>query len=83
MFPLYGRWNKYIPIESKWHNPWIIKNKNDKEERFRAIRWYKEEHLFNSGLLEQIHELKGKILGCWCKPLPCHGDILAEIADST
>jgi hypothetical protein len=18
-----------------------------------------------------------KVLGCWCKPLPCHGDILA------
>ena len=26
-------------------------------------------------------ELKGKVLGCWCKPLPCHGDILAEIVD--
>lgn len=26
-------------------------------------------------------ELKGKILGCWCAPLPCHGDVLAEIAN--
>ena len=22
--------------------------------------------------------LKGKILGCYCKPLPCHCDIIAE-----
>jgi hypothetical protein len=27
-------------------------------------------------------ELKDKILGCWCKPLACHGDVLAEIADA-
>ena len=25
------------------------------------------------------NELKGKILGCWCKPLPCHGDIIIKI----
>lgn len=27
-------------------------------------------------------ELKGKVLGCWCAPLSCHGDILAEVANS-
>jgi hypothetical protein len=27
-------------------------------------------------------ELKGKTLGCFCKPLACHGDVLAYIADS-
>lgn len=26
-------------------------------------------------------ELRGKVLGCWCKPLACHGDVLAKIAD--
>ena len=26
-------------------------------------------------------ELRGKILGCWCAPLPCHGDLLLEIAN--
>lgn len=25
-----------------------------------------------------IHGLSGKVLGCYCKPLPCHGDIIAE-----
>jgi hypothetical protein len=27
-------------------------------------------------------ELKGKVLGCWCAPKLCHGDILAEIANT-
>lgn len=26
-------------------------------------------------------ELRGKVLGCWCKPLSCHGDVLARVAD--
>lgn len=26
-------------------------------------------------------ELKGKQLACWCAPLPCHGDVLAAVAD--
>jgi hypothetical protein len=25
-------------------------------------------------------ELRGKVLGCWCKPLACHGDVLARVA---
>ncbi|WNZ62248.1 DUF4326 domain-containing protein [Myxococcus sp. MxC21-1] len=26
--------------------------------------------------------LRGKRLGCWCKPGPCHADILAEWVDA-
>lgn len=32
-------------------------------------------------LMNRIHELKGKKLGCFCAPLACHGDVLAIIAD--
>lgn len=28
-------------------------------------------------------ELRGKILGCWCKPLDCHGDVLILVADES
>ena len=31
--------------------------------------------------IDQIKSLKGKTLGCWCKPRACHGDVLAEICD--
>jgi hypothetical protein len=31
---------------------------------------------------QHIHALKGKTLGCFCKPHPCHGDIIAEYLDS-
>jgi hypothetical protein len=32
-------------------------------------------------ILIHIKDLKGKTLGCWCKPKACHGDILAELVD--
>lgn len=70
-----------IPITSKWHNPFRLKNKNDMAERLEVIRKYREEYLPNSGLMGQLHELKDKLLGCWCKPLPCHGDVLAELVN--
>jgi hypothetical protein len=25
--------------------------------------------------------LKGKTLGCWCKPEACHGDVLVEFIE--
>lgn len=31
---------------------------------------------------ESVKRLKGKTLICFCKPNPCHGDILAEYADT-
>jgi len=31
---------------------------------------------------ERIHALKGKRLGCFCKPHPCHGDIIAEYLET-
>ena len=30
---------------------------------------------------QAIRELRGKDLACFCAPLPCHGDILLEIAN--
>jgi hypothetical protein len=50
-------------------------------ERQEVIHKYEEENLPNSGLMSQLHKLKDKVLGCWSKLLPCHGDTPAELAD--
>jgi hypothetical protein len=26
-----------------------------------------------------LEPLRGKRLACWCAPLPCHGDVIAEM----
>ena len=55
------------------------------EEMVQDKRLYKSTGdmiIVNTELIQQIPiELKGKTLGCWCKPDPCHGDVLAELAD--
>ncbi len=30
---------------------------------------------------EKIEELRGKVLGCYCKPERCHGDIIVAYLD--
>jgi hypothetical protein len=29
-----------------------------------------------------LPELRRKDLACWCAPLPCHGEVLLELANS-
>ena len=29
-----------------------------------------------------LEPLRGKRLACWCKPLPCHGDIIVEMLEA-
>ncbi len=73
-----GGWNLK---QSKWRNPFSLKScNNDRDLCLAKYRAYLE----SSGLIEDIRELKGKVLGCWCKDTsstPCHGDILAELAN--
>jgi hypothetical protein len=33
-------------------------------------------------LVAQLPELRSKTLACWCKPGPCHGDVIARLADA-
>ena len=47
--------------------------------REEAIAKYREYILTRPDLLAKLGELKGKILGCWCKPKACHGDVLVEL----
>lgn len=65
--------------QSKWHNPVRLEKE---EDRPLAIAKYRLWLLAQPGLLADIHELRGKRLACWCSPKACHGDILAELANS-
>lgn len=68
----------YIGRGSKWGNPFEIGKDGTREEVIEKYRTY----LLNKPeLLKALPELRGKTLGCFCKPKPCHGDILVEILD--
>jgi hypothetical protein len=75
----------YIGRPSVWGNPFthiadkstlaqfVVKNREEAISKYRE--WIKTQ----PHLLERLHELDGKTLGCWCKPKSCHGDVLAEM----
>jgi hypothetical protein len=66
--------------ESIWHNPFHIGKDGNRKE---VIRKYREYLLSSPELLAKLPEIRGKALGCWCKPkLSCHGDVLVELADN-
>jgi hypothetical protein len=68
----------YIGRPSKWGNPFKLTKTDD---RATIIEKYREWIMQQQHLLADIHELRGKKLGCWCSPQLCHGDVLAQLAD--
>jgi len=33
-------------------------------------------------LVPKLPDVQGKVLACWCKPGPCHGDVIVRLADA-
>ena len=69
----------YIGRPSKWGNPFQIGKDGTRDE---VIEKFKNWILTQPNLLKDLHEIKGKTLGCWCKPKSCHGDVLVELIET-
>lgn len=80
-----SEYDLYIGRGSKWGNPYSHKQNTKAEyvvsSREEAINKYREYVLSNPDLVNSLHELQGKTLGCFCKPQACHGDVLVELYD--
>lgn len=77
----------YIGRGSKWGNPFTHLPLDETEAQFQvatlgeALAEYKTWILGHPDLVRALPELRGRTLGCFCKPRSCHGDILAALAD--
>ena len=64
--------------KSRFYNPFHIGKDGTREEVLVKFieYWYAPEQLY---LRHEADMLIGDdhVLGCWCKPLDCHGDIIA------
>jgi hypothetical protein len=69
-----GRFTR-IDRRSQWGCPYKIKNE---AERLGVIERYRQYLAGKPELLADLDELRGKVLGCWCYPKPCHGNVLLE-----
>lgn len=67
-----------IDRTTKWGNPFVLGKDGTREEviaKFEA--WIQTQ----PALMAALPELRGKVLGCWCAPKPCHGDVLVRLAE--
>jgi len=68
----------YVGRPTKWGNPFTIGKDGDRDAVITAyMAWFS----LNVKLQSCLDELKGKDLVCWCAPLPCHADVLLELAN--
>lgn len=73
------RHDVYVGRPSKWGNPFRIGPNFSRKEAIARYRYW----LMNErpDLMAALPELRGKVLACWCEPMPCHADVLAELAN--
>jgi hypothetical protein len=72
-----GRVNVYLGLaESKWANPFPIKKQSD---RPGVIYAYLKYLLVRPTLIQDLSEIDNQILGCYCHPKRCHGEVLLEL----
>lgn len=60
-------------------NPFVIGRHGT---RMECISMFKQKVLSDPALRKLVDGLRGKDLICHCKPLPCHGDVILELANS-
>jgi len=73
------QYDVYISRPSKWGNKFVIGKDGTRKE---VVEKYRQWVLQQPELMASLGELKGKRLACWCSPNLCHGNVLAELADS-
>ena len=71
----------YIGRPSRWGNPYRIGTDGTREEVIEAYRqrlWADVQA--GRVTVEDLSELDGRMLVCWCAPRACHGDVLVKAA---
>jgi len=89
-----NRYGKYPTTSSEWCNPYMLSKTKTREcdcasvenqlrdDIIEKYRMYLMKKLEDPDTLARFKLLKGKTLGCWCKPLDCHGDVIVRLLDS-
>ena len=74
----YSQYDVYIGRGSIWGNPFRMVWDGTRAE---VIEKYRKWIIKQPELMAQLHTLKGRTLGCHCKPKACHGDVLVALLE--
>jgi len=78
-----GKKERFPKNDSVFCNPFKVGKDGTLEEVVVKFENYMREKLEKNedNIVEELKKLKGKNLGCWCKPNKCHGDRLLELIE--
>ncbi len=75
-----GKKVRYPPKDSAWANPFKIDARHSRTAVLKLYERHLRERLDKEpGLVQDLLELEGCTLGCWCHPEACHGDVLSKL----
>lgn len=76
----------YIGRKTPWGNPFPIEHDAHGDKRKEVIEkfkvYFQDEFINKPDNLKHLLTLRGMRLGCHCKPLPCHGDVIANFINN-
>ena len=75
----------YLP-PSPWRNPHNRDYRDGLITVWESIDWFYYDLVVKRwvnghDLVSWLPDVRGKVLACWCKPGPCHGDVIARLAE--
>lgn len=71
-----------IDRTTPWGNPFKIGRDGTRDDVINKFQAWVERSTDPKAtwIRAHVHELHGEVLGCWCAPRPCHGQVLAQLA---
>jgi hypothetical protein len=74
---------RFPKTASPFANPFKVGKDGSRSQVLEKYKKYIKSKLrTNVELRKKLMKMKGKNLGCWCKPEPCHGDVLVKILNT-
>jgi hypothetical protein len=72
----------YIGRGTPFGNPYKIGRDGTRDDVIEKYREHFNKKLKDKSFRDRVKSLKGKVLGCWCKPDACHGDVIIEYLEN-
>lgn len=71
------------PARGCFGNPFVMKTEAERGEVVRRFELYFLNRIeTDEAFREAVLRLRGKKLGCFCSPKPCHGDVIVKWLES-
>ena len=70
---------RYPSRSSLWANPFKVDARTTRAQVLQRYESYITARIAEQPETYDLESLRGKRLGCWCKPEACHGDVLLRL----